>query len=754
MYYPRELLQLFPLTFIIFVAHLFEATARSETKSSQIRSTHASDMQKGIRLFKETIRPLLQTHCHACHNQNSKSAHLDVSTYDHFVTGSKTLLKLPSPLLMQRLYHEKIPSIAHKLSVIPKSTMARIIEWVRLGSPFDQPLVPGTSIEKEIPAPQGKVFQPFWSFRPLDPKALPPLLESPWSQNDIDRFILMPLEKIGISPNPPADRHTLIRRATFDLWGLPPTPEQIHSFVENQNPLSYERLVEQLLESSHYGERWARHWMDLVRFAESTGFEHDSDRPNAFHYRDFLIRAFNRDMPYDQFLTWQLAGDEIEPNRPDPLIATGFLGCGVFPTQLTESEFESARYDELDDMITTIGVAFLGLSIGCARCHDHKYDPISTHEYYRFASCFTTTIRSELDLILPPSGELHKVQISSEGLPPIKHSADGRGYPHFYPQTHFLIRGDVSQKTGVAYPGFLKVLMRDDKQNDHWTQSPPPNWTRTAFHRTSLAKWLTDTESGAGHLVARVIVNRLWQHHFGRGLVTTPNDFGSQGARPTHPLLLDWLAQQLIHYNWRLKPIHKLIMLSNTYRQSSDFDQNRESIDPENRFFWRRTPRRLEAEAIRDAMLLVSGLLDKTMYGSGTLDPSMLRRSIYFTVKRSELIPMMKIFDWPEHLVSIGARTITTTAPQALVFMNHPEGRRLCRNFEQRLPKETVAAIHQGYLHALGRPPTQSEVASTESFLSQQTTLYRTLQQSDPDTLARIDFCQALMSMNAFIYID
>ena len=264
MYYPRRHLPLFLLTFILFVAHLYDATASTEKRSPQIQSKHASDMQKGMRLFKETIRPLLQTHCHTCHNEDSKSAHFDVSTYDRFVTGSKTLLKLPTSLLMQRLYHKKIPSIAHKLSVIPKPTMARIIEWIRLGSPFDRPQVPNTSIVKELSAPENKGVHPFWSFRPLDPKAVPPLLDSPWSQNDIDRFILVPLEKIGISPNPPADRHTLIRRATFDLWGLPPTPEQIHSFVENQDPLSYEQLVEQLLESSHYGERWARHWMDLV----------------------------------------------------------------------------------------------------------------------------------------------------------------------------------------------------------------------------------------------------------------------------------------------------------------------------------------------------------------------------------------------------------------------------------------------------------------------------------------------------------
>ncbi|MGH7130121.1 MAG: DUF1549 and DUF1553 domain-containing protein, partial [Planctomycetaceae bacterium] len=340
----------------------------------------------------------------------------------------------------------------------------------------------------------------------------------------------------------------------------------------------------------------------MARFAESHGYEQDYDRPHAYHYRDFLIRAFNADMPYDRFVRWQLAGDELAPGDPLAMTATGFLGAGVFPTQLTEQEFESARYDELDDMTATTGVAFLGLSIGCARCHDHKFDPIPTRDYYRLAATFTTTIRSEIDLVLEPGGEPVKVMVASEGFPHMKHHADERGFPHFYEKTFFLQRGDVHQKDGAATQGFLQVLMRGEHQPSHWQIEPPDDWTRTSFRRAALANWITDPQHGAGHLAARVMVNRLWQHHFGRGIVATPNDFGMQGERPTHPELLDWLAAELIGsaefgvrnaelsgnaecgvenaelekthsalrtpHSWSLKRLHRLIMTSAVYMQS------------------------------------------------------------------------------------------------------------------------------------------------------------------------------------------
>jgi hypothetical protein len=317
------------------------------------------------------------------------------------------------------------------------------------------------------------------------------------------------------------------------------------------------------------------------------------------------------------------------------------------------------------------------------------------------------------------------------------------------------LRGDVQQKKELATPSYLQVLMRNGYDPSHWRVPPPDGWTRTGFDRASLANWITDPQHGAGHLAARVIVNRLWQHHFGRGIVATPNDFGAQGEKPTHPELLDWLATDLIHNGWRLKRLHKLIMTSAVYTQSDEFDEQRAAVDRENQYLWRRAPRRLEAEAIRDSLLHVAGMLDTTMYGPGTLDPSMRRRSVYFFIKRSQLIPMMMLFDWPEHLVSIGQRASTTIAPQALAFMNSPQCRQYADGFAQRIsamPQDE--AVRTAYRLAFGRLPTEREQQLSLEFLVQQQSAYQVAGTQQPEYQALVDFCQTLMSMNEFVYID
>jgi hypothetical protein len=349
-----------------------------------------------------------------------------------------------------------------------------------------------------------------------------------------------------------------------------------------------------------------------------------------------------------------------------------------------------------------------------------------------------------------------KVQVTSEGFPHTKHHADDRGFPHFYPTTYVLNRGDVNQKKREATPSFLRVLMRDGRDASSWRVEPPEGWTRTSFHRAGLASWLTDAEDGAGPLAARVAVNRLWQHHLGRGIVSTPNDFGAQGERPTHPELLDWLAAELIREGWRLKPLHKTIVMSAVYMQGDRFDEASAAIDRENVYLWRYTPRRLEAEPIRDAMLKVSGLLDTRMYGPGSLDPSMRRRSVYFFIKRSQLIPTMMLFDWPEHLVSIGQRSTTTTASQALMFLNSPEGRRCAEGFADRLagaggPDADVVKL--AYRMAFGREPGADESRLSAEFLSNQGASHEEAGRSDPRRAALADFCQALMGGSEFIYI-
>jgi hypothetical protein len=313
----------------------------------------------------------------------------------------------------------------------------------------------------------------------------------------------------------------------------------------------------------------------------------------------------------------------------------------------------------------------------------------------------------------------------------------------------------VHQKGEVVAAGFLPVLMPNEYNETHWQASPPENWTRTSFRRAALADWITDAQHGAGRLAARVIVNRLWQHHFGRGLVATPNDFGASGERPSHPELLDWLAADLVEHGWRLKRLHRLIMTSRVYLQSAEFDERRARIDRENLLLWRRAPRRLEAEAIRDAMLAVSGQLDTTMYGPGSLDANMRRRSVYFFIKRSQLIPMMMLFDWPEHLVSIGRRASTTIAPQALMFMNSPQGRTYADALAGQLQGlDQQAAVRRAYALAFGREPAERETAVALEFLAQQTAAHSKAGHRNSEHLARTDYCQMLMSMNEFVYVE
>ncbi|MDB5332224.1 MAG: hypothetical protein JWP03_3375 [Phycisphaerales bacterium] len=887
----------------------------------------------------------------------------------------------------------------------------------------------------------------FWSFQPLAHPQPPATKDGQWSRTPIDRFVLAKMEEKGLSPNPIAPREKLIRRAYFDLLGVPPTPQEVAAFVADPSPDAYEKLLDRLLASPRYGERWARHWLDVARFAESDGFEHDSDRPAAYQYRDFVIRAFNEDMPFDRFAQWQIAGDELAPDDWQAMAATGFLTAGVFPTQITEKEFESTRYNQLDDMVSTVGTAMLGLTVGCARCHDHKFDPIPTADYYRMAATFATAIRSDVDLdkstpaerekaksewaqkrdaareklhafeheqlpakfdafvaqnkqnpealatvwsvldfqevktahgttlvkqsdgsllktgtppaketytlvartsvpeiaalrlealtdkslphngpgagpngnfalseieiqagpadgssppvpvkiasaiatheqnkgdlsvassfdgkpetgwavdlggigkdqaaifrfdkpigspggtlltitlrfehasaqhligrprlsvtstpeandlksppgpdvavgdalkrliageLLPdpqrdiarswfastlpeyinlkreladieargPAKKLAKVQVTSEGLPPVTNFADGRGYPHFYPQVYLLKRGDANNKVEPVTPSFLHVLMRGGKDESAW-QSPPPAGRGTSFRRAALARWLTDTDNGAGQLLARVIVNRVWQHHMGRGIVSTPNDFGAQGERPTNPELLDWLASDLIEHGWQLKRLHKLVMTSAVYMQGAQASPERAAIDPHDTYLWRWEPRRLEAEPIRDSVLAVSGLLDETMFGPGTLDQNMRRRSIYFTVKRSQLIPMLMVLDWPEPLNSIGGRPTTTVAPQALLFMNSPQARQYADGFAGRIKADSVAdSVGQAYRIAFGRAPTKTEAEVSTAFIERQASSYQDAGRSDTRPAALADFCQALMSANEFVYVE
>jgi mono/diheme cytochrome c family protein len=746
-------------TFIGLLALAAPAAFSADDKGTQVPPNHAASMRRGLELFKTKVRPVLVAHCLDCHGGKAIKGDLDLS-------DRKPLLEsgvIDGGGAKCRLYalvsHAEKPYMPQKRPKLPDAAIADIAKWIDLGAPYDRPLTdrkPDQVARKLTPAAQERDF---WSFRPLLSQLPPQVTNEAWVKTPIDQFILAKLEAKGIAPNGPVDRRVLCRRLYFDVIGLPPQSDQVDAFVTDPAPDAYSKLVDRLLASPQHGERWARHWMDVARFAESHGYEQDYDRPYAYHYRDFLIEAFNQDMPFDQFVQWQIAGDELAPGDPEAMAATGFLGAGAFPTQLTEAEFESARYNELDDMVSTTGSAMLGLSVGCARCHDHKYDPIPSSDYYRLAAIFTSCIRSEIDL-KPATGRAGagagrtiKVQVTAEGFPHTKHHADERGFPHFYPKTYVLARGDVNQKKSEAIPGFLSVLERDGRSDKYWKLEPPAG-AQSSYRRTALARWLTDCDYGAGQLVARVIVNRIWQHHFGRGIVATPNDFGVQGERPTHPELLDWLAADLIGHGWSLKRIHRLILTSAAYQEDSRFDAERAKLDRENLLRWRWAPRRLEAEPIHDALLAVSGLLNPSMFGPGTLDSNMRRRAVYFQIKRSQLIPMMMLFDWPEHLVSIGQRSTTTTAPQALAFMNSELGRQCASALSRRLPVQShEASIKELYRLAYGREPSDIEARLAGEFLRRQGDRYRADGRLDPAKLARIDLAQAIMSMSEFIYV-
>ena len=780
---------------LVVIGVLASVSVRAD--EPKVPADHVERAKAGTKLFQEQVRSLLTEHCLDCHGGKSTKADFDLATREALIASGHVGNSADDSYLMQLIRHEEEPGMPLKADKLPDEAIAAIAKWIDLGAPYDKPLV-------EASASAGEGMQitdddrEYWSFRRLVPVEVPDVDDGVWVRNPIDRFMLARFEQQGLQPAPEAERRTLLRRASLDLLGLPPTPDEVDAFESDADPGAYDRLIDRLLESDHYGERWARHWMDVARFAESDGFEHDYDRPTAYHYRDFLIEAFNRDVPWDDMVRWQIAGDELAPENPLAWQATGFLASGVFPTQLTEVEFEPARYDQLDDMVGTLGVAFLGLSTGCARCHDHKFDPIPTRDYYRMVAAFGAAIPTErpvraqtavferehaawdaqreslqqaldeaaddqqearqkaLDEHLqtePIDGRLPAI-VCSEGLPPLKHQADGRGFPHFYPEVFYLKRGDVKQKDGVAEAGFLQVLMSAESDSSDW-QFHAPSESGPSYRRAALARWITDSEQGAGHLLARVIVNRLWQHHFGRGIVATPNDFGIQGATPTHPELLDWLARYLIAQGWQLKPVHQLILTSATYRQGASGIADQTEIDAENRWLWHFPARRLEGEAIRDSMLAVSGLLDPTMGGPSTLDESMRRRSVYFMVKRSKPIPFMQVFDWPEHLVSIGARPTTTIAPQALALMNSPQVREYADAFARRVRPDTGTSaddvIRAAYRLALSRDPMPSETEQAVAFLRSQTVKYADA--ADPQHQAVVDFCQALLGSNEFLYL-
>ena len=714
-----------------------------------------------------------------------------------------------------------------------------------------------------------------WSYLPPKRPALPDVREKGWVRNPIDAFILSELEGMDLSPAPEANRVTLIRRVTFDLTGLPPAPEAVDAFVNDPRADAYERLVDRLLASDQYGERWARTWLDLARFAESDGFKSDKTRPQAWRYRDWVIRALNRDLPYDQFVAFQLAGDELSPEDPDAFIATGFNRNWPFEDNNKVPGLN--RQLMLEDVTDTTASVFLGMTLACARCHNHKYDPISQKDYYRFQALFAAiTPKDDAPLVGPMEQAYlqameseHRVRLEQlqkavnkverpylaallkdrlaklpqevrqafatepeersafqedlllkyaksmtvpkKSMETAMNPADrqtwteiaremkalsgshpdgpptGSGMTDSGPQSppvRLLVKGNLAVPAEEVGPGFPSVFA---------ALSPPfkehPT-TTTSGRRKALAEWLTRPDHP---LTARVMVNRLWQNHFGRGIVATASDFGAQGAEPSHPLLLDWLATEFLRTGWSQKAVHRLMVTSATYRQSSTPSARTLETDPDNTLFSRMFRRRLEGEAVRDALLASSGLLDTRVGGPSVFPdlpagietrggwtrssaaPDRNRRSIYVFVRRNLKYPLFDAFDCPDTNTTCAERNVSVNAPQALTLLNSDLVMEQARALAGRLLKSVAdrndarSLVRSTYKLALSRDPNPQELSRGVAFLQDQPAVL-SARADDPKTLdlptpmpdghdpaqgaALVDYCHVILNLNEFVFVD
>ena len=631
-----------------------------------------------------------------------------------------------------------------------------------------------------------------WAFRPRSNPPLPKLADvegRAWIRTSVDAFILEQLQKNGLRPAPEADRATLIRRLSFDLTGLPPTPSAIAAFVDDPAPDAYERLVDRLLASPHYGERWAQHWLDVVRYAESDGFEYDRYRPGMWRYRDYVIRCFNEDMPFDRFVTDQIAGDEISPNNTERQIAAGFHRLGPVRRNAGNQAVAFSRNEVLTEMTDAVGMVFLGLTVGCARCHDHRFDDFPQADYYRLQAFLAAT--QEHNLVLADKAtqadwqtrtekieaEIKQLQKQLAGevsgarrsmleaklkdalsrLPPaLPGICTVRHVPDQATEIHVLKRGLPERKGKQVGPGFPTALFADSAGDLPAKDTSKP--------RAALARWLTAPDHP---LTLRVFVNRVWQYHFGTGIVETPNDFGHNGGMPSHPKLLDHLASVFVAEGLRLRPLHRRIVLSSTYRQASrspDAALGR-AKDPANRLLWQFPRRRLSAEEVRDAMLVGVGTLNLKAGGESVMlpvdsdlvnllyDPTQWRvtadprehdrRSIYLIAKRNLRLPLGQAFDQPDLQTSCPRRETSTHALQALALLNGQTANRLAEVFAERLEREAgtdpARQVERAYRLATGRPPTAVEEKLAVAFLQ---------------TQPLREFALAMFNVNAFLYVE
>jgi len=778
----------------------------------------------------ERAAQVLKKNCLACHGAALKSSGLDLRTRDAMLKGGEHGPALvPGDPEKSRLYRFAAaleqPAMPPGTKGLSPGDLETLKSWIGNGAPIPErggeiaPAEDKTSVlakleERPITAEE----RAFWSFQPVQRPAA----------KSIDELWRKSLAAKGLKPNPPAPRAALIRRAYLDLIGLPPTPEEAAS----KEP--FEKIVDKLLASPHYGERWGRHWLDLARYSDSAGYEFDRDRPTMFHYRDWVVRAMNGDMPYDEFLRLQIAGDEMKPRDREARIASVYLRVG----QEANIKTDQTRADELDDLLATTSGAMFGMTLGCARCHNHKFDPIPQKDYYRMQAVFFSATPTEIPFADEAAVAKHKADLATWNAKlkslnaakgaidkPIKDklleekkaklpdyfraalatpaekrtegqklnavqvekflvvddkeveplltgeplaewkrlkdeiAATAKAKPEIpmllgveerkFEPAHFLHHGSVDNKGSIVKPGILSVARAEE-----WP-FPEGRGTRTAF-----ANWVTSPENP---LTARVMANRIWQHHFGEGLVRTPSNFGKTGERPSHPELLDWLASEFVASGWSIKHMHRRIMLSDVYRQSSDDRADGVKIDPENRLLWRQARQRLEGEIVRDAILAVSGTLEKTVGGPGVHpyidpslwagssgrtwpgkavdDPSTFRRSLYIFQKRTIQVPMMELFDAPNGIGSCSRRNRSTIATQALILMNNAfvldQAKRFAARLERDAGGDPAAQVRRAFSLALSRPPTSKELGESVAFIQ---------------AAGLPDFAQTIFNLNEFTY--
>lgn len=814
-----------------------------------VGSTSAADADSA-EFYNDKVLPILEARCFECHGPESElKGGLFLGNREGILEGGESGPAVDSDALEDSLFIDAINYGSYEMppdSQLPDDEIAILTAWVKAGavipkdSEFERPEIehsnPATLVNEET--------KNYWAFRPVVNPAVPQVTNSRWGTTPIDNFILRKLEQAKLSPAPRAEKQQLIRRAYYDLTGLPPSIDDIEAFVSDKSDRAFEKVIDRLLDSPHYGERWGRHWLDLVRYAESNSYERDGTKPFIWRYRDYVIKSFNEDKPYTQFIKEQLAGDEFEPPTPDSIVATGYYRLGIWDDEPVSQK--QALYDDLDDILLTTSQVFLGLTMNCARCHDHKIDPLPQKDYYSFLAFFSgfrrygvrshpsvednsigpiavnakdrdrNAARKALDreladqdrkinnvnrrlqqLMTPPEKEdFRAVEVRVD----IARKYEGKGLskkvvaeytaavqrrkeildtrPPEVAQaliikevgktprdTFILVRGNANVEGAKVEPAFPSVL------------SPPdpvikaPTMTESSGRRTALANWIA---SDKNQLTARVMVNRIWQHHFGRGIVGSSNNFGNIGDKPTHPELLDWLATRFMQGGWKLKAMHKLIMLSSTYQMSSTSSDRELAADPANNLYWRFNMRRLSSEELRDSVHAANGSLNLKMGGpsiypiipqevlagqsrpgagwGNSSEQERARRAVYIFIKRSLVEPLMADFDFADVDSTCPVRFVTTQPTQALSLLNSEFMNRQAAVFAEFLKKEAgdnaAKQVELGLVRATQRRPTRTEIDRGLG-------LIESLKADGvPEDIALKYYCLTLFNLNEFLYLD